>query len=471
MKTELPSMKTMPDKIETFLKQLNDNGHTAYLVGGAVRDMLMGIEPKDWDIATSANPGQIKETFAYIADIKQIDASFPVVVVDGVEIATFRQDFYTDGVTTEVKTVKSMVEDLARRDLTINAMAMGHEGGILDPFGGLNDLEHRRIKFVGDAAQRIAEDPCRVIRACRFVALIDGTFTEDTLAALISETRYGTGVVPPERIRMEILKAMKYKNARKFFVALHHIELLQDIFPSLENTWDKDHGKYHDENIWEHGMLAGDYAGKNFPRRCSENPMFRLVAFLHDVGKSEPNWKDGEIHFYDHEEKGFEMLKVELKALKFTTAEIKYATNLVLVHMRGGVKMTPKTTRKLIRRFTELDVDWKEWLALKCCDRAAATKREPYSRAGIKKIANKFIHELEGVPYEKGPRDPNGKVHPCFEHKQLAISGTRIQELLGIGPSQLIGVILEYLLKRVITEPSLNTKAELETLVIGKKKK
>jgi tRNA nucleotidyltransferase/poly(A) polymerase len=263
---------------------------------------------------------------------------------------------------------------------------------------------------------------------------------------------------------------MNYKAARKFFVALHHVGILGEIFPSLEKTWGQDHGQYHDENVFEHGMMAGDFAGKNYPRRCAARPMFRLTAYLHDVGKSEPNIKDGEIHFYDHEQKGHDMLKEELKALKFTTAEIKYATNLVLIHMRGGVKMSPKTTRKLIKRFRELDVDWKEWLALKISDRAANTKREPFSKARVMKMANKFLHELEGVTYEKGPRDPNGP-KPCFEHKQLAISGTRIQELLGIGPSQLIGVILEYLLKRVLTDPSLNTKEQLETLIVGKKKK
>jgi tRNA nucleotidyltransferase/poly(A) polymerase len=464
-------MISIPEKIQTFLKQLNEDGHTAYLVGGAVRDMLLGLEPKDWDIATSAVPGQIKATFRYITNVKQIDAAFPVVVVDDVEIATYRQDFYNDGVTTEVKRVKTIAEDLGRRDLTINAMAMDREGCIYDPYGGRADLENRRIKFVGNATQRIEEDPCRVIRACRFLAAINGSFTVETLAALINDSRYGTNTVPPERIRMEILKAMKYENARKFFVALHHIELLGKIFPSLENTWGKDHGKYHTENIFEHGMLAGDYAGKNFPRRCKANPMFRLTTYLHDVGKSEPNYKDGELHFYDHEQKGYDMLKEELKALKFTTAEIKYATNLVLIHMRGGVKMSPKTTRKLIKRFRELDVDWKEWLSLKVSDKAANTSKEPFTKARVVKIANKFIHELEGIPHSKGPRDPNGKVHPCFEHKQLAISGTRIQELLGIGPSQLIGVILEYLLKRVITNPALNTKEGLENLVVGKRKR
>jgi tRNA nucleotidyltransferase/poly(A) polymerase len=459
----------IPRKIQTFLKQLNDNGHTAYLVGGAVRDMLQDIEPKDWDIATSANAGQIKETFAYVADVKQIDASFPVVVVDGVEIATYRADVYKDGVTVETTPVKSIVEDLARRDLTINAMAINMDGNLIDPYGGSSDLANRRIRFVGNATERINEDPCRVYRACRFIAAINGNFTEETLAALTNDSRYGPWTVPPERIRMEILKAMKYEHARKFFIALHHIERLEDIFPSLEKTWGQNHGQYHDENVFEHGMIAGDFAGRNYPRRCAARPMFRLTAYLHDVGKSEPNHKDGEIHFYDHEQKGHDMLHKELKALKFTTAEIKYATNLVLVHMRGGVKMSPKTTRKLIKRFVELDVDWKEWLSLKISDRAANTKREPFSKSVIKKMANKFLHELEGVTYEKGPRDPNGP-KPCFEHKQLAISGTRIQELLGIGPSQLIGMILEYLLKRVLTDPSLNTKAELETLIVGKKK-
>jgi tRNA nucleotidyltransferase/poly(A) polymerase len=458
-------------KIRTILVQLEENGHEAYIVGGAVRDMLLGngYKPKDWDIATSANPGQIKETFAYLKPehVKQIDASFPVVLVAGVEIATYRQDFYDVGVTTGTKKVKTIEEDLSRRDLTINAMAMDKDLNVIDPFDGQKDLEKGIIRFVGDPAQRIYEDPCRIIRACRFLAAIGGGFEIEAFIALKNAVQYGKYNVPPERVRLEILKAMQYEHASKFFIALHDIRLLKTIFPALDKCYGANHGQYHDENIFDHMMIAGDAIP------TSEQPLLRLTGYLHDVGKSQPNFKigkkgDDEIHFYEHEAIGADVLREELKDLKFSIAEIKYITNLVLTHMRGGTKMSPKSTRKLIRRFTELDVDWKHWLILKTADRIGNIRKiiegQPLK---VEKIAKKFEHELEGIPYEKGPSDPNGPA-PCFEHKQLAISGTQIQKVLGIGPSQLIGVILEYLLKRVIDDPSLNTNKQLVALIFGK---
>ena len=451
--------QTIPKKIITFLKQLEEDGHEAYIVGGAVRDMLMGIEPKDWDIATSAVPGQIMATFRYLTgSVKQINASFPVVEVAGIEIATYRKDVYRNGITISTVAISELEDDLARRDLTINAMAMNRHGNIIDPFGGQEDLKNRIIRFVGDAEERIYEDPCRIIRACRFLTLIDGKFIADTQAALIHKS-YIIKNVPPERIRLEILKAMKYKNASKFFIALHRIGILENIFPALAATYRADHGQYHKEDIFTHMMLAGDFVGEHFPEQSA---MFRLTAYLHDVGKSKPNWKDGELHFYDHEIKGADILKEELKALKFTTAEIKYASNLVLVHMRGGVKMSPKTTRKMMKRFTELDVDWREWLALKVADRAANTSREPYSKGRVKNLTDKFLHEINPEPTEQGMK-------PCFEHKNLAMSGTQIQRMLGIGPSQLVGVILDWLLNQVIGDPSLNTNEKLTALIKGRK--
>jgi tRNA nucleotidyltransferase/poly(A) polymerase len=255
---------------------------------------------------------------------------------------------------------------------------------------------------------------------------------------------------------------MKVEKPSLFFNSLYHMGILKDIFPSLNNTWGRDHGQYHDENVFEHGMIAGGYAGKHWPLHCKRNPLFRLTAYLHDVGKSEPNVKDGAIHFYDHEQKGYDMLRDELKALKFSTDEIKYVTHLVLVHMRGGIKMTPKTTRKLIKRFFELDVNWKEWMGLKVIDRVANTQRENFTKGKIESLINKFKHELDPKPRA------NGAVN-AYDHKGLAISGTHIQRLLHIGPSQIIGVILDHLLQRVMAEPSLNTLEQLEKIIVGKR--
>ena len=470
----------IPKKITTFLTQLNANGHTAYVVGGAVRDLVLGIKPKDWDLATSATPAEIKETFAYLTDVKQIDASFPVVVVDGIEIATYRFDLYENGETIGTTITDDILADLARRDLTINAMAMSHEGSILDPYDGRGDLEKGIIDFVGLSEARISEDPCRAIRACRFLATIEGEFSEDTVCALIKSARFVKENVAPERLRTEIFKAMGTKKPSLFFKALKEIGLLWAIFPSLDMSYGADHGQYHSEDIFEHMMGAGDAVPESINRvnECfrSTKPMelfnhervlIRLAAFLHDVGKTEPNFKDGVIHFYDHEVKGVAILEEELKALTFSTREIKFITSLVLVHMRGSTKMAPKTTRKLIKKFVDNKVNWKHWLVVKISDRAGAADKADYSNSHINRITKKFNHELDDEPYEKGLH-PHG-IKPAFEHKELAISGTTIRKILGIGPSQFVGVALDYLMKRVIDNPNLNTREELEYLLTGKR--
>jgi putative nucleotidyltransferase with HDIG domain len=457
---------SIPEEVMHLLAMLEGDGHKAFIVGGAVRDEMMGIEPKDYDIATSAMPDEIIQTFAS-ADyaLKDIDAaSYHIVQVNGYEVATFRRDIYENGETVGTVPVDSIEADLARRDLTINAMAISRHGELIDPYNGRSDLVTGTIRFVNDPTDRILEDPCRIIRAARFAALIDGYFSPMTLDALKQNISL-VQEVPSERIRAEILKTMRYNKASMFFKSLHMIGALEKILPSLNMLWGLNGGPYHGESVFTHSMMTGDFVGITFSERSLANPMFRLIAYLHDVGKSVPNYVDGVIHFYHHPEIGAEMVEKDLRHLKFTNNEIKYATNLIGVHMRGGTKMSPKTTRKLLKKFTETNVDWEDWLALKVADRASNTAREPYSSKQVIKLRRKFEHELNPQP-----RDISGLARTAFEHKDLAISGTRIQELLHIGPSQLIGVILNWLLDMVINNPSLNTPEQLEKLLIGSKK-
>lgn len=459
-------MNNFPEEVNHILSMLESNGHKAFVVGGAVRDEMMGIEPKDYDIATSAMPVEIIDTFASADyEVKSIDAvSYHIVNVNGFEVATFRRDIYKNGEMVGTEPVDSLEADLGRRDLTINAMAISRHGELIDPYDGRRDLAMGTIRFVNDPTDRILEDPCRIIRAARFMSLLDGYFSPLTLDGLKHNISL-VHKVPSERIRAEILKTMRYNKASIFFQALHMIGALEIILPSLNALWGLDGGPYHDETVFSHSMLVGDFIAINFKERSLANPLFRLVGFLHDVGKSVPNFVDGVIHFYHHPEIGSEMVERDLKHLKFTNNEIKYATSLIDVHMRGGTKMSPKTTRKLLKKFAEVNVDWKDWLALKAADRASNLKREPYSAKQIIKLRRKFEHELSPEP-----RDISGIARTCFEHKDLAMSGTRIQELLHIGPSQLIGVILNWLLDKVIHDPSLNTSEQLEKLLVGSKK-
>lgn len=451
-----------PIEVKEILNILNINGHQAYVVGGAIRDLMLGREPKDYDIATSAEPKTIVDLFSQDDGFKvsDVDAqSFHVVVINGIDVATFRKDIYENGELVRTEAVGTLQEDLGRRDLTINAMAMDISGKLIDPAMGEGDLEIKRIRFVGNAPDRIAEDPNRIFRAARFVATIDGTFSNHTMDSLIKHAFLAAGVAP-ERIRVEILKAMKVKKASVFFTALNQMGLLKFVFPELYKSIDQDGGPYHAESVFTHSMIVGDEIE-------TDDPMLKLVAYLHDIGKIEPNFVDGVVHFYHHHKIGAEMIKERLQALKFSKDEVKFAYGLVLSHMRGAIKARPKSIRKIMKFFDELGVDWKDWVALKVADRIGNLARENFDAGAIRKLERKFEHELNPVA---SPANTQRR-GPAYRIKDLAISGTTIQELLGIGPSQIIGVILEYLLDRVMQDPSLNTREQLTKLIIGKKGK
>jgi tRNA nucleotidyltransferase/poly(A) polymerase len=358
--------------------------------------------------------------------------------------------------------VGSLVEDLCRRDLTINAMAMDVRGKLIDPVMGEGDLQLGRIRFVGFAPDRIKEDPNRIFRAARFAATIDGYFSNHAIDSLTTYAHLAASVAP-ERIREEILKVMKVEKPSIFFTALNQMGLLKHLFPELYKTIEIDGGPYHKESVFVHSMIVGDSIE-------TDNPMLRLIAFLHDIGKIEPNYIDEVIHFYHHHEIGADMIKRNLEALRFTNAEVKFAYGLVLSHMRGAIKARPKAIRKILKFLDQLGVDWKDWVALKVADRKGNLARDDFDAGAIRKLQRKFEHEID--PKTSPASNPHAKKHgPAYRIKDLAMSGTRIQELLNIGPSQIIGVILEYLLARVINDPELNTPEQLEKMIIGKPKK
>jgi tRNA nucleotidyltransferase (CCA-adding enzyme) len=454
-----------PEGIQRMLQILNDNNFESYVVGGAIRDTLMGKRPKDYDITTNAFPMNVVRVFSGLKenfDVKFIDAeSYKVVTVNGVEIATYRKDTHKNGKTVETVIVETLEEDLSRRDFTVNAMAVGLDGKLIDLFNGQKDLEDRCIRFVGEPRDRIIEDPDRMLRAARFVGVIGGYMEAESFNAMVTYRALIKGIAP-ERIRIEIIKTMLgAKQGSAFFNTLSKIDALDYIFPSLNNTLLIDGGKQHRETVWDHSMMTGDYLGDKYSGRCQKNPMLRLAGYLHDVGKSEPNFKDGDIHFYEHEDKGAEMVEEEMNALLFTIKETQYVKNLIMIHMNGNIKMSPKSTRKLLVKLAKGDLDHKDWIAMRDADRAANLAKGPITDKKINKLHKKFEHELN-------PESGDGRCPVLM--KDLAISGKNIQDLLGIGPSQIVGVILQYLFDRSVIDPALNNREALEEMIIGKKR-
>lgn len=440
------------EKAFRIIQKLCENGCKSYLTGGAVRDLFFGIDPIDYDVVTEAVPDQIDEIFNG-HDIRHVGRAFEVSLVDGIEVAGYRKDTYfgfSDKNVT-IEPAETLEEDLARRDLTINSMAFcPYTNELIDPYHGRADLKNRIIRFTGKPEHRIWEDPCRIIRACRFVAKIEGVFAEDTLDALCSNWHLVKHVAP-ERIHIEIMKVLKYDKPSIFFEYLEYIGALEYILPALHNLYELDGGPYHNETVFEHSMICGDV----LPKR---KPLLRLAGYLHDLGKFPARKvENGEVHFKGHEIDSAELIDRDLRKLKFSNDEIIYLQNLSLLHMRSMKHITPKAIRKLLRKIKEMDVNWKDWLQLKLADDKANLKKDDYPKEKIKDFVLKIREQT--------------KIKPCpLSITSLDINGTSIMDFLGIEPGKKVGEILNYLLEQVLEDPELNTFEKLLELVEEKYK-
>lgn len=443
-------MKATPSYI---IIKLCDFGYDTYIVGGAVRDLLDGKNPSDIDIVTAANPRQIEQLFKN-HKLTRAGTYFKVTFVDGIEVATFRKDIYKGLNDKDVQVVeaKTILEDLARRDLTINAMAFCQfTGEVIDPYKGVDDLKKRRIKFVGDSKKRIYEDPNRIIRACRFLAVIDGIFDERTKRALKDMRHLVRKYVAPERIRIEILKAMKARYASVFFNALHEIDVLQYIFSSLDCCYYFDvHGLHHRESIITHSLLAGDNISSKYP-------LIKLATYLHDVGKPPAckyNPKTKDVKFTGHDVEGKYLLLDELKHLTFSSKEIDYITTLVRLHM--NTFSSEKSIRKIAHKLNEHDIDLIDLYRLKLADSKANIIKGPYPYQAIRGDFKRIKKALE-------PRTEN-------RFDELAINGKDIMEITGLKPGPKIGALKDILLDMILEYPEYNDKKNLKHIIRGNRK-
>ena len=428
-----------------IIRKLCDNNYSTYLVGGGIRDMLLGIEPEDFDVVTEATPNNVIELFKD-CNVKQVGKSFGVILVEGYEVATFRYDRYKDSKCI-VSFADNIHEDLNRRDLTINSFAFCElTGELIDDHGGRKDLDGRIIRFVGDAVERINEDPCRILRACRFLAKIDGIFSLDTFNALNWAVVQNNKIdeIAPERIRLEILKAMKIPKASKFFEAIHSIGALELILPSLATCWKHEHGAHHKEDVFEHCMYAGDAI-------TTDDPILKLTGYLHDVGKPAA-FKDGK--FILHEVLGRDLIQDELKKLTFTTDEINRICGLVRLHMNSIQKMRPKAIRKLLRKFDERGVKIDDFIVLRKADRKANIAREDFTPEEWEAMENQLKCEI----IEEKP----------FNIHSLVFKGGDIIKQYHLKPGPEIGKLQEKMLDYIIEYgQEFNTYFDLKIFLDG----
>lgn len=430
----------MPSGARFILARLHEKGYEAYLVGGCVRDACLGKAPSDFDITTSALP---EETKAIFSDVETVDTglrhgTLTVVLQDGMyEVTTYRVDNgYTDGRHPDsVSFTRSLREDAARRDFTVNAMAYSDEGGLVDFFGGKADLEKGIIRTVGDAEQRFSEDALRILRALRFSATLEFAIEEATAAATVS-LRHLLCKISAERIREELLKLICGKDAVR--VLSEFREVIAVALAELVPTFDFDQKTpHHIYDLYSHILAVVD--------GVPATPRLRMAALLHDIGKPRTFFTDenGVGHFYGHETVSADMAREILTRLRFSTADTEYIVTLVQYH---GVPVpeTPKMARRLLSKIGE-DL----YFALMQLKRADNLALAPIHAARIADIENaeRLAREIMDS-------------RSCFTLSSLAIGG-RDLIALGMKPGKEIGRILNAALDAVMDEKLPNEREAL----------
>lgn len=393
----------LPETIKFVLGKLEKNGFSAYAVGGAVRDYILGNPATDWDVTTSALPDETEKVFSGFKVIKTgIKHGTVTVIVNGcpVEITTFRKESgYTDNRHPDnVEFVSDLAEDLKRRDFTVNSLAYNEKEGLIDLYGGLSDLKNEIIRTVGDPRERFSEDALRILRAVRFSSKLGFTIEEKTYAAA-KELKENLKNVSAERIFSEFTKTLCGKNVKNALLFYH--EIITEIIPEMKPCVGfEQHSKWHLYDVYEHIVRSVEYI-----RPTAE---LRLTMFFHDIGKPDCFFtRDGEGHFYGHPEVSAEKTDKILRRLKAPTAFREEVVFLVKNHDVRLSDSEIKNRKKLNeigkeRFFLLLDVKKADNTA----QGTALAEKEGKEIDKIRAIAEKIIE--------------NGEV---YDIKQLKISG------------------------------------------------
>lgn len=430
----------LPENVISILSRLETGGFSAFVAGGAVRDMLMDKLPHDYDIATNARPQETKRLFARTIDTGIKHGTVTVVEnKTGYEITTFRHDgAYKDGRHPEnVTFVNDVKEDCARRDFTINAMMYSPKTGVIDYFGGQKDIERRIIRCVGNPEQRFMEDALRMLRAVRFSAALSFKI-EDTTWKAIKKCAMLIKKVSSERILEEINKILLSENP-DYMRKLHECGLLRYIMPELEKCFgEEQRNKYHIYDVGEHIMQTL----KNTPPDMT----LRWAALMHDIGKPCCSSTDsnGIIHFYGHHKESRRIAVDLLHRLRMDNSAIHDIAVLVENHDVRVEPSQPAVKRMMSRTGEAL---FEKLMLLQTADNSA--KNPDYFPDKKRKIDDAYMIYKEIL----AERQPYLVAH-------LAVNG---KDLIRIGyrPGREIGDALKRLIEMVIINPELNTREYL----------
>ncbi len=458
----------LPSYVEKVARMLVKEGYDVYLVGGAIRDIIMGKEPNDYDLATNALPDEMLNIFPKSISTGAKFGTVLALVPDEngenkeVEVTTFRSEStYIDGRwPSEVKFVDDLDKDLGRRDFTINAMAldlspvgteepnMEREWEIHDPFGGMTDINLRLIRAVGTPIERFKEDGLRAFKACRLASQLEFEIEEDTLES-IKQALPVAKQISMERIRDEFMKLLlKSPKPSKGIELMRETGLLNIFLPELLEGYGVEQKLYHANDVYWHSLKTCDYAEDSV----------KLAALLHDIAKPRTDMGNG--HFYGHDVVGAQMVEDIMKRLKFSKSDIERVKILVRNHMFYYPHSTEDMDREELDRL--MLSQWSD----------AAVRRF------IKRVGEENIEDLFKLRIADASSNPKTAFKPEeITELQKHISAVRQQDMalkvtdlditgddlkhLGVEPGKKMGEILNALLEQVIEDPLLNSKEKL----------
>ena len=444
---------SIPDYVAGIIGKLQDNGFEAYAVGGCVRDSILGLEPNDWDVTTNALPQEVKRLFRRTVDIGIEHGTVKVMHKnDGVEITTYRIDGeYEDSRhPKEVTFTPDLKEDLRRRDFTINAMAYSNSTGLIDLFGGKEDLKTGIIRAVGDPKERFSEDALRILRALRFSARFKYDIEDETKQAMVLLAPT-LSRISAERIREELEKMIVSDNPDRLRWA-YIFGVTKVIFPEWDAMMEcKQTTPHHFTDVGDHTIVAMEYIVKNYsdiPK--PDRRILCLSTLLHDIAKPvmKTTGPDGIDHFKGHPEKGEEMAVSVLQRLKYDNDTIRRVRKLVRYHDERP-ELTYPSVRRFISQVGVSNLD--NLIRLKYADLYAHAR---YLWDDKLYQVEKFNEMYQTIRSNKDP----------LEIKDLAVDGEDlIREGIPAGPK--IGEKLRQFLDCVLEDPLMNTKDKLLRMI------
>jgi tRNA nucleotidyltransferase (CCA-adding enzyme) len=440
----------VPEAISKLSSALREHGYEAYLVGGCVRDLLLGREPKDWDVTTNATPEQIQAVFPdsfYENDYGTVgvktgseDAKLEIV-----EVTPYRlESGYSDKRRPDkVEFGTSLLEDLARRDFTVNAIALDEsKGQIVDPYDGQKDIKDKVVRAVGNPAERFDEDALRMLRAVRLMAELGFAIDGETAAAIHDKSKH-LSHVSRERVRDEFSRILMSDRPMEALALSQRLGILEFFAPDLIRGIGVDQNQAHSYDVFEHNLRTMQHAAD---KKWDFDT--RLAGLFHDIGKPETRrWSDEKKDwtFHGHDVVGSRVTKKALEDLRFSRETIEKVVKLVRWHMffSDPDQVTLSAVRRIITNVGQENIQ--DLLNLRICDRIGTgrPKEQPFRLRKYMAMVDQAL------------RDP-------ISVGMLKTDGTRIMEKFHVEPGPKIGYALHALLEEVLDDPKRNTEEYLD---------